>query len=201
MKKLLALAVFLGALLYPVLAKSATCASGSTCVPKADMATFLTLLKDQKCRSGTAPQITLDSIQVIVDKQERVYYSGNAPRPYKVNINWCNYTIEATATVRLQVAQLVAPVWGWSFRPKLAATYLFIDAFNRPAFTDAIDVGVLLEFFHWKYLNANGDVGFRSAGLGLGVDILKNVSVYAGYAFSFQSLHATPVVGVALALW
>lgn len=183
------------------------CAEGSTCVPPEDMAVFVKLLKEKKCLQETKPAFKLDSINLIVDQDGRVYYTGADPKPYTLKMAWCDYDVTGTGKVDLVVAKKEPPTWGFRFRPKFAGSFLFVDGFeqygpdNKYDPSRAVDVGILWEFIYWHAFNLNVATGFRSVGAGLGVDLTKNFGVYAGYAFSWWTLKHNPQAGIYFSFW
>jgi len=189
-------------LLWPVAAQAqGACASGSTCVSDVDLKTFITLAQEKQCLQKTQPTFQLDPIAVIVDKDGRVYYSGDEPKPYSLKLTWCTYEVTTTGKVALVVAKNEPPVWGFRFRPKFAGSYLFVDGFSSTKAVDGVDIGILWDFLYYKAVNLNVATGFRSIGAGLGVDLFKNMTLYGGYAFSWWTLKHNPSIGVGFALW
>lgn len=182
-------------LLAGTAAAQAPCPDGHVCVPDEDMKTFIQLLKDQKCRTETEPEFTLDSVSVVTDRQGRIYYSGNGPKPYKLKVDWCNYEINAEAEVKVHVAQREEPTWG--FRPRFKATVgvLFTEMLERD-FESSLDGGLLFEPFYWNLLNLNAYVGVRSFGGGVGVDITTNFGGYAGLAVTWGGWRMNPMASL-----
>lgn len=202
MRAYLLAVAFLLALFWSRVAKADTqCPEGVVCVQKEEMATFLALLRAQKCRNETQPTILLDPITIIEDKDGRVYGTGAEPRPYTVKLTWCNYDIQATGKVNVVVARREPATWGFRFRVKAQSSFLFTNAFKEDSLLSAIDAGVLLEGFYFKSFNLNLVGGFRSAGLALGFDLTRNFGVHAGYALSYDGLRSNPIVGLSFALW
>jgi hypothetical protein len=179
----------------------AVCDEGATCVSDADMKVFIALLEEKHCFQTTQPTIQLDPVTVVVDKDDRVYYSGADPKPYSLKLSWCSYEVLATGKVALTVAKNEPPVWGFRFRPKFVGSYLFIDGFSSSKAIDGVDVGVLWDFLYYKSVNLNISTGFRSIGGGLGFDLFKNMTLYTGWAFSWWTLEHNPSIGVGFALW
>jgi hypothetical protein len=179
----------------------ALCEEGAICVSDADMKTFVTLLEEKRCLQTTQPTIQLDPVTVVVDKDGRVYYSGADPKPYTLKLSWCPYEVTATGKVALTVAKNEPPVWGFRFRPKFVGSYLFVDGFSSSKAVDGVDVGVLWDFLYYKAFNVNIATGFRSIGGGLGFDLVRNVTLYGGYAFSWWTLKHNLSIGVGFALW
>jgi hypothetical protein len=177
------------------------CPPNATCVPSEDIKVFVNLLEDKKCQQSIKPDFKLDPINIVLDKDGRVYYSGNEPYPYTIKMAWCNYEVVAKGQVNLMAAVLVPPSWGFRFRPKFSSSILFVDAFDRSSAGEAIDVGIFWEFLYWKSLNLNVTTGFRSIGLGIGLDITKNFGVQGGYAFSWWTLKHNPQLGLGFAFW
>lgn len=167
----------------------------------ADMAVITEILRDKQCQQTTKPTYQLDPINIVVDQEGRVYYSGSQPNPYTLKMKWCNYEVTAEGQVSLVVAKKEPPVWGFRFRPKFATSFLFTDAFIESSASSAIDVGILWDFLHWKSLNLNVATGFRSVGVGAGYDITRNFGVYGGYAFSWWTLKHNPQVGLYFSFW
>jgi hypothetical protein len=170
------------------------CPAGFTCVSDTDMAVFLPLLAAQKCRTETLPEVTSDSITIIVDKEGRIYGSGSGPHPYTIHISWCNYDIEAKSDMKLQVGKMVEPEWG--FRVRLKATFglLAREAVDGAKVQDALDGGLLLEPFYFHWANVNVYVGVRSLGGGLGFDLTDNFGLYGGYALTWATWRSNPFV-------
>lgn len=205
MKKLLALLAFVSAFLFSTQAFS--CPDGSTCVPPEDMALFVKLLREKQCMQETKPEFKLDSVTIVTDQDGRVYFTGADPNPYRLQMEWCNYEVTAEGTLKVIVAKREPETWGFRFRPKFSASFLFADALEKyepdnsydPA--QAVDVGILWDFLYWESLNLNVATGFRSAGLGVGLDLTKNFGVYGGYGFSWWTLKHNPQLGLYFGFW
>jgi len=175
------------------------CPEGFICVPPEDMAVFVQLLRDQKCRAETEPKIIADSVVIIVDRQGRVYGSGTGPKPYKLHVDWCNYQLDAESEIHLDVAQRVEPTWGFRLRVKATAGVLAVDAFTVNKLYEALDGGILVEPFFIQWANLNAFVGFRSFGAGVGADVTTNMGLYLGYALTWGTWRSNPYLGVSFA--
>lgn len=196
------LAVCLLLLLPAVALAQDNCPAGFVCVEKADMASFVQLARDQKCRAEQPPKVTSDGISVITDRMGRVYGSGTGPRPYEVKIDWCNYKLTAKTELKLSVAQRVEPDWGFRLRLKPMFGVMITEPFRAGRkFQDALDGGILIEPFYYHWANLNGFLGLRSFGVGLGLDITKNMTAYAGYGVIWGSWLSTVLAGVGFSLW
>ena len=175
---------------------SQECPKGVTCVPDEEMETFIQLLRDQKCREATKPEFTSDGVNIVVDREGRVYGSGTGDKPYKLHMDWCNYELDAEAQIHLDVAQRVEPTWGFRLRLKATAGLLVVDAFTEDKIYEAIDGGLLVDAFFVQWFNLNAYIGFRSFGAGAGVDITQHFGAYAGYALTWASWRSNPFVGI-----
>lgn len=171
------------------------------CVTKADMDALVMLLREKQCLQTTQPTFKLDSVTIITDVDGRVYYSGSDPKPYTVKMAWCGYAVTATDNLTLVVAKKEPPVWGFRFRPKFTGSFLFVDAFHQSSAGEAVDVGILWDILYYKAVNLNITTGFRSAGLGVGVDITRNFGVFIGVAYSWWTLKVNPQAGLYFAFW
>jgi len=169
-------------------ASAEECAQGATCVPPEDLKVFVDLLKEKKCLQSSQPSFELDPITIIVDQDGRIFYSGAEPNPYTLRMKWCSYEAEAKGKVKVIAAMREPETWGLRFRPKAYLGYLPLEPVvydTKPE--SGIDAGLMLDLFHVQLANVNVAVGFRSFGLGVGVDVTKNFGAYAGYAMSWAS--------------
>jgi len=175
--------------------------TGGVCVAQDDMRAFVQLAREAKCRTDTPPQLKLDPITIVVDRDGRIYGSGADPKPYAAQLHWCNYDIEAKGQVGLIAAQREEPTSGFRFRPKAAVGYLPVTALVEKNGYTGIDVGVLVEPLFLSWFNVNVYVGVRSLGAGLGVDITRNMGLYLGYALTWGTWQHNPQAAVSFALW
>lgn len=201
--RLLALVAFLGTLFvsFPVLAQTTACPSGHVCVPPEDMKVFVRLLQEQKCRTETTPTFRLDPINLVVDRDGRVYGSGADPHPYTLAMSWCNYDVTAKGSVKLVAARREPPEFGFRFRLKAGMGPLVSDLFTRGWNLDAVDVGLLWELGFYREVNLNLVTGFRSAGVVLGFDLTRNVGLYFGYGLAYAGPRHNPTTGLSFAFW
>lgn len=181
--KLLSLALLL--LVTPV--KGEECSSGSTCVAEKDMLKIREVLLEKKCLQTEKPTFELDPITIVTDEKGRVFFTGADPNPYKLKMRWCNYEADGTGKVNVVAALKEPSTLGFRFRPKAYLGYLPAEPlFYDKKGTEGIDAGLMLDFFHWQFANVNVALGFRSFGLGAGVDVTQNFGLYAGYAMSWK---------------
>jgi hypothetical protein len=179
------------------------CMSPSVCVPKEDMDAFVELLREKKCLQNDKPEFKLDPINIVVDKDGRVFYSGAMPHPYKLHMKWCGYEITAEGQIKLTAAMNEPPIWGFRFRPKAYISFLLAEPFyelavnqENPGLEDVLDAGVMVDFLYYDFVNLNAAVGFQSVGGGVGFDITKNFGAYVGYGLSWGRWHHNPNAGV-----
>lgn len=179
-----------------------SCESG-TCVPKEDMDKIVTVLKSEKCLKDTVPKFELDPIDIVVDKDGRVFYTGAAPKPFTLKMHWCSYDVTGTGKVDLVAAIKEEPEWGFRFRPKAYIGFLLAEPFyaqgskESVGIKDVADAGLMADFFYWKWLNINVAAGYHSFGGGLGADLTKNFGAYLGYSLTWGTWQHNPN----LALW
>jgi hypothetical protein len=154
------------------------------------------LAEEKLCLVRTKPELTLDPIVIVTDTEGRVYHSGAKPNPYTVTIQWCNYRIEAQGESKIVVLQDKPKDWGFRFRLKFYGSFLFLDAVERPSVAEGADLGLAADFLHYKIVNLNAQLGFRSVGASVGVDLTKNFGVLGGLSYSFWTLRPNPMVGL-----
>lgn len=198
------LALLVGAIFFffaSIALAAEPCPDGKVCVDREDMKTFLTLAQEKKCLLTTTPEVKTDPIVVVVDKEGRVYSSGSNPRPFTVQLNWCNYNLTAQGQTKTVAAMAVESEYGFRFRPKATLGILGTELLSGVKFQDTVDGGVLLEPFFYKFLNLNAFVGVRSTGGGIGVDLTHTVGLYFGYAITWADWRSNPMAGISVALW
>jgi len=174
---------------------------GGICVPPEHIEAFVGLLERSKCMQETPPKVTLDPITIIADEEGRIYTTGDKPHPYRIHIDWCDYEITGEGKIKLLVAKMEPPVWGFRFRPKFTAGYLPVLALKKKDAYSGIDAGILWDVFHYQWLNFNISTGLRSSGVGLGADLTRNFGVYAGYAIAYDGWVSNPHAGLYFSFW
>ncbi len=188
-------------------AQPAECKDPSVCVPPEDVQDMVKALQEKQCLQTTQPKFELDRIDIVTDKDGRVFYSGAQPRPYTLKMTWCSYEATATGKVEVYAAKAVPEVWGFRFRPKAYIGALPLEAaYPLPedeslTVTDLVDAGVMVDFFHYDWANINAAVGFRSVGGGLGADLTENFGIYTGYALTWGTWHHNLNVGLWFSFW
>jgi hypothetical protein len=161
------------------------------------MATFIKVLKEKQCLQTDKPTFELDPITMTVDKDGRVFYSGAQPKPYTLKMHWCDYEVTGEGKLDVIVALQEPPTWGFRLRPKAYVGYLLAEPLREGgAFNDGVDAGIMADFLFWEDFNLNVHVGFRSLGVGLGVDLTENFGAQAGYALSWDGFRSNPEVSV-----
>jgi hypothetical protein len=192
---------WVGVFLTPVPLLAQEPCEGGVCVQPADLQQFVQLAQEAKCRETTLPTYTLDPVTVVVDEEGRYYGSGSQPQPYKLTMQWCNYTATAEGQVTIQVAKRVPKEYGFRFRPKAALGYLPVTAFEEQDAAKGLDIGLLLEPLFYRWVNLNGYVGVRSTGVGVGVDVTKNFDLYLGWAITWGTWQHNPHAAISFAFW
>lgn len=166
------------------------CPEGYVCVEVEDMTKILKVLRERKCLMETEPTFEVSDVKIVIDRDNRVFYTGSGPEsPYTIEMKWCPFTVTAEGKVDMTVGLMEPPVWGFRFRPKAYLGYLpMTPFFDGNDFSDGIDAGFMVDFVHYKWLNLNVALGFRSVGIGLGADITKNFGGYVGYGLAWKPL-------------
>lgn len=173
-----------------------------TCVPPEEMKQIVEVLKEKKCLQTEKPVYNLDPVNVIVDRDGRVFFSGADPHPYKLHMKWCSYDVEAEGKVNVVAAVQEPPSSGFHFRPKAYLGYLLAEPFRKGGSAkDGIDAGLMLDPVYIHDFNLNVHVGFRAFGAGIGVNIFRSFGAYAGYALTWDGFHSNPETSLWFAFW
>jgi len=201
MRRCLAIVPFL--LATPAAAQ--VCEPPATCVPKAEMDIFVKLLQEKQCQLNEGPEFELDPIQIVIDRNGRVFYSGADPKPYTLRMKWCSYEVEAKGKVNLVAAMRQPPIWGFRLRPKaymgIIPTEVVYSSDDPREFRDFVDAGVMVDFLYYDWVNLNGAVGYRSVGAGVGIDLTENFGAYTGYAMTWGSWHHNANLSLSFSFW
>lgn len=191
MRRLLSVLVGIVALVWACPVHSEECGVTAQCVPKEDLKVFVKLLEAKQCQQKQSPTFDVSPIQIVTDSQGRVFYSGDSPHPYTLKMRWCDYEVEAKGKLKVTVAMKTPETWGFRFRPKAYLGLLPTEAVyaSDARVRDMVDAGVMLDFLHYKLANLNASVGYRSVGLGLGVDVTTNFGAGLGYGLTWGDWH------------
>jgi hypothetical protein len=181
------------------------CEPPAKCVPKKDLELFVKLAREKKCLLENDPTFDLDPVNIVIDRDGRVFFSGAEPHPYTLRMNWCDYEVEAKGKVDIIAAMREPRTWGFRFRPKAYIGALPLEAlyeFDEPLKVyDLIDAGAMVDFFFWEWANINAAVGFRSLGGGIGFDLTSNFGAYAGYGLTWGDWHHNANLGLWFSFW
>lgn len=192
--------VVLALLLIPSLASAQETCEG-TCVDDKDMKALMELARERKCLDTELPTFKLDPVNIVIDREGRVFFSGEKPHPYTLHMEWCHLKVEAAGDVKVMAAVQEPPVAGFRFRPKAYMGMLLADPLREGADPkDSIDAGLMLDPLYYQDFNLNIHAGFRSVGVGLGFDIFRSFGAYAGYALSYEWRH-NPEVALWFSFW
>lgn len=157
------------------------------CLPREDFQRFLDIALERQCLERKPPTFQVDSITVLTDTEGRVFYTGADPsKPYQIHMRWCHYDVTAEGEVTLVAAMQTPPTSGVRFRPKAYLGYLPLKL-SKGRLNDGVDAGLLVDWLFIQEFNLNASAGFRSLGIGVGVDLTQNFGVYAGYALGYTA--------------
>jgi len=193
----------LAVLLLSSVASAQECAEPSMCVPEKDMRVFATLLREKQCQLDEKPTFELDPIRIVVDRDGRVFFTGNAPEPYTLRMTWCNYEVKAEGEVHVIAAMHKPPIWGFRFRPKAYMGLLPLEALygDSQEFRDVTDAGFMADFLYYDWVNLNAALGYRSIGGGVGIDLTENFGAYSGYGLTWGSWHHNWNFSLTFSFW
>jgi len=178
------------------------CAPGSTCVSADDLKAMVAILKEKQCLLKTKPSFELDPVNLVIDKEGRIFFSGAAPQPYSLRMTWCNYEATATGKVNVVAAVQEPPDWGFHFRPKAYMGVLPLEPFHSGNNARSmVDAGLMLDPFYYKFVNLDMHVGFRAVGAGIGLDIFRSFGAYAGYAVTWDGFRSNPEAALWFSFW
>lgn len=203
LKSLLVIFTLLISLVIPSDAITQTCPPGYKCLKEDQAARLLEALNEFKCMQEALKvnEVTLElsPLQIIVDESSNVYIPGEQT----ALLNWCSYRLRFTVPLTATVARRLPPpppTYGLRFRFRLGAlaTYPTEDSSMS---LNLVEPYLGLESFYWRLAHLNTHVGLRSGGLGVGIDLTKNLDLNVAVAVRWQGFSLTPAIGLSLALY
>jgi hypothetical protein len=188
-------------------AQAPDCPSGYKCVPEEVAARQAAALKEYLCLQNSAgPLIELQPMVVLLAEDGTI----SLPPALEGSMKWCAWEYGLTAPLKVTLAKKAGagaaapaePVWGfyprWRAGLLLAPTVALDDGASKDS---AWEPALLFQAFHFKAFHLNAHAGWRSGGLGLGLDLTRNLDVSAGVAVRWSSLSLAPFAGLSLALY
>jgi hypothetical protein len=171
-------------------------------VDKEDMQAISQLLREKQCLLKTAPKLTLDPIQITIDRQGRVYSSGSGgTQPYTVAMEWCTYTVYAKGIISPLVVVKEDPSWGWRWSLKPILGVLPLPLVSGKGWAATWEAGLGLEPFYWRNLNATLYAGIKTSGVGFGYDLTRNAGVAFTYSLAYDGWRSGLLLGLYARLW
>lgn len=189
----------------PAPAAAQECPPGFKCVPEEVAARQAAALKEYLCLQNSAgPLLTLDPFLVTIAEDGTL---GVAPS-LSGALKWCAWEYTLTAPVKVTIASKPAaskpapPDWGWVPRWRAGLLLAPSVALDPAAPSDsAWEPALLFQAFHFKLVHLNAHAGWRSGGLGVGVDLTRNLDLSAGAALRWSTWSLAPFLGLSLALY
>lgn len=172
------------------------CPATAVCVARQDILMMVELAREAKCRAETEPEVTVEPISIILDRQGRVFGSGTGDKPFRLRMDWCNYQVDMESQIKVLAAQRVEPEWGFRFRPKAAVGVLTRELIEGRELTTYGDIGLMFEPVYYRWINLNGYLSFRSVGIGFGFDITTNFGIATLLNTLWSDLRADPMAAV-----
>ncbi len=142
---------------------------------------------------------SVDPIVVVYDWEGRVYVNGGSTAPLRLKVK-VGETVDRDLLVTLpaNVYYREKPA-DPPFRIRIRAQAgLLVPEMVRTASGDKQsfwDGGVGLDFFHLGSVNLSANVGVRSAGGGIGLDLTRNFGPYVSYALVYDGFRSSVQIG------
>ena len=180
-----------------------TCDEDHICLQKDRAARFLNAAEDLRCLQRQLEEgdieVTGEPYRIIVDKKGRVF----AKDKMSFRVKWCEFDVELQYDPEVEVhrkAEMEKP-FGMRLRVRLGVGFNFIPhgdtAYKRPE--SLVEPMLLIESFYWRFLHAEAHAGLNTFGMGVGVDITRNLDIYTGVGLRWQKLkQVTPLLGTSL---
>ena len=184
-------------LLLPILLQAVpSWAQDQVCLPKDQYEGVKAVVAKMAKIETSKPVVSLDPVVVVEDADGRVYANEAAGK-----LSWGDLEADLRWTPAVVLRQVVPPDWGLRVRVRLSALLLPSVAYDSGDFRSGLDVALALEPIYWKLVHAQVHAGTRSVGVGLGLDLTRNLDVYLGFALPYAELGTpTLVVGTGVSV-
>lgn len=181
------------------------CPEGHKCIPDEVAERWLPILEERQCMDTALDELNDDlqlefesDYHVIVTREGQVFDQEEM----EIVLTWCNYEIGflAKPNISITIAEeddADLQKWGWRLRLRLGA------AMWPKAFFDLdqnmLSPVVMVEPFFVGHFHALAYVGLDNFGVGLGMDLTKNLNVFGGVGATWTlDPEIGPVFGVSL---
>ena len=210
-----ALAILVGlTFLFPssVLAQDPECPGGYICIDEAEKDRYLRILQNQKCLNESLDQIeqsgssddfslTHDPLNIIVTHDGQTFVKDK----WISRLEWCSYDLELVQDpdVNIQMRRFGPDEkrWGWRLRVRLGVLFDPVGLGQGRGFQSSLEPALALEPFFYRKFHLSTHAGLRTFGLGAGMDITRNMDVYAGVATRWlEPTVVIPVIGLSLSI-
>jgi hypothetical protein len=190
-------------LLIPPNLQAQDCPAGYKCIPEPQAVRIQQALVEYKCLQDTLENklisLKLSPIQIVETEKKNLYVPGEQ----EALLEWCSYKIKFVVPLTVQVSRKAPtppPTYGLRFRFRLGAMASY------PREQDNLGLSLIepylgLESIYWRLAHLNTHLGVRTGGVGLGIDLTKNLDLNVAVGVRWADFTLTPTIGLSLALY
>lgn len=196
MKRIIMVFAFLAVTLSSLRLYASHCPPDMVCLTHPQAEEVLAAVEAYNCmiREAQGGKIlyTVEPDQIVVSKEGQVFTKEHLV----AKLEWCEWSLELKAEAKTVVLYQgeEEPKWGFRVRVRIGA------ALSLPLREGVAPVEPLLAlepfFLYDIHVLAYG--GLRYVGVGLGVDLFRNLNVFGGVSLQYQNWQAVPTLGMSL---
>lgn len=168
------------------------------------------ILRDYKCLQSSVKNglgesedfsLSFKEWQVVVTRDHQVF----AKDKLQGTLQWCEWEVafKAKPDLKAYLAPEDDPGIQWGFRPRVKLAFLLhpVAMFQSSNLSEWSEPAVAFEPFHVGFFHLQVHAGLSSFGLGPGVDLTRNLDLYAGPRIEWTQLNQVRAfVGVSVSL-
>ena len=169
------------------------CPTDQVCLTKAQYAEVYKKLQELETIEESQPSILLTgALDIVTDKMGRVY--SNESIPIHGNIHWGHVEADFNITSTVVVSEKVEPTFGFKLHPK-AVFGVAPLSYDRKDPISILDIGLGMEYIHYKDYDSSVYVGSRTFGLDVGYSFFNSSGVEGGVRWTWPGYKTLPMTG------
>lgn len=176
----------------------ASCPEGYKCIPDEQAKETAETLKLHNCMIEEAEngEITLDwkPNQVTITEEGQVF----AKEDLVADLRWCSWYLQLTGKSDVLVHRQESESDDWGFRLRVKLGVAWLPTYVGGDLEEMLEVFLAFEPFHLWDWHIQTYAGLKSFGLSVGLDLTRNMDVFAGVGLGYRNADIVPVAGISL---
>lgn len=179
----------------------AQCPEGYKCLPDEEADKVAQIVENHNCMVRTARNgdivVSGKPYRITITKDGQVF----TDELMAFSLDWCAWDLDLYAKPKVAITRHEENESDWGFRLRVRLGVMWLPTYalkdDTDVFRESLDSVLLLEPFHYKSLHLVSHLGLKSFGLGVGLDLTRNLNVVTGVGLDWNA-DVVPVVGFSL---